>query len=153
MEASDYYCLETTTSKIGYSLGRGTRVVRTVIIKTTNPLKVGAAVGVVWGGIVALINARKYKQGSITKRDAVLDTASESVGMGLAAGLGLLASNMVRASVIVASTSSIIPFTLSVVVTTGAKVIWNCNTKRNLKCEEKRLQQQRKPAVPASSSA
>jgi len=103
-----------------------------------SPLKASAAAGAAWAGITALINAGKHKQGKITKRDAILETAGESAGMGLAAGLGLLASNAVRASVLIASTSSLIPFALGVVVTAGAKVIWDSTIKRRLRYEEKR---------------
>jgi len=134
----DYYYPETTSRTLGYSLERGARAIRVMKVGAISPLKASAAVGAAWGGIAALINAGKYKQGRITKRDAVLDTAGESAGMGLAAGLGLLASNAVRASVLIASTSSLIPFTLGVVVTAGAKVIWDRTIKRRLRCEEKR---------------
>jgi len=136
METSDYYCPQSVTSPLGYSLGRGVGAVRLVTIQPINPLKASAAVGVAWAGIVALVNARKYKKGKIAKRDAILDTAGESVGLGLASGLGLLASNAARASLFVASTSSLIPFTVGVVVTASAKVVWDCGTKRYLrKCE------------------
>jgi len=138
MDVSDCHYPKTTTSTLGYSLGCGARAIRVMTVGAISPLKASAAVGAAWGGIAALINAGKYKQGRITKRDAVLDTAGESAGMGLAAGLGLLASNAVRASVLIASTSSLIPFTLGVVVTAGAKVIWDRNIKRRLKSEEKR---------------
>jgi len=137
MDISDYHYPETTSSTLGYSLGRGARAIRVMKVGAINPLKASAAVGAAWGGIAALINAGKYKQGKITKRDAVLDTAGESAGMGLAAGLGLLASNAARASVLIASTSSLIPFALGVVVTAGAKVIWDSAIKRRLRCEEK----------------
>ena len=138
MDISDYHYPETTSRTLGYTLGRGARAIRVVKAGVISPLKASAAVGVAWGGIAALINTGKYKKGRITKRDAVLDTAGESAGMGLAAGLGLLASNAVRASVLIASTSSLIPFALGVVVTAGAKVIWDRTIKRRLRCEKKR---------------
>jgi len=133
MEIGDYHYPETTTGTLAYSLDRGARAIRAVTMQAISPLKASAGVGVVWGGIAALINTGRYKQGRITKRDAVLDTAGESAGMGLAAGLGLLASNAARASVLIASTSSLIPFTLGVVVTAGAKVIWDRTIKRRLR--------------------
>jgi hypothetical protein len=139
MDTTDYYCPTTTTSTIGYNLGRGARFAKIVTVETINPLKATAAVAVVWGGIVALLNTKKYKQGKITKHDAVLDTAGESAGMGLAAGIGLLASNAVRTSLLAVSASSVIPFTVGVAVTAGAKVIWNCTTRKHLKCNDKKL--------------
>ena len=144
MEAIDFYCPETITTKTG--LGTGPRAATTTIINTINPLKAGVAVSAVWGGINAIINTVKYKQGRITGKDAVLDTAGESVGMGLAAGVGLLASNVVGTSVLIASSFSLLPFMAGVVVTTGIKVIWDCNINRHLKCEVKEVQQQKEPA-------
>ena len=139
MDTSDYYCPTTVTSTLGYTLGRGVGAARVVTVDAINPVKAGAAVAVVWGVIAALLNARKYKQGRMTKRDAVLDTGGEAVGLGLASSLGLLVSNVARASALVASTSSLIPFTIGVAVTAGAKAIWDCNIKRHLKCEAKPL--------------
>jgi hypothetical protein len=139
MEITDYYCPTTVTSTVGYTMGRAVGTVRVVTVEAINPVKAGAAVAVVWLGIAALINTRKYKQGRMTKRDAVLDTGGEAVGMGLAASLGLLASDALRASALVASTSSLIPFTVGVAVTAGAKVVWNCSTRKHLKCQPKPL--------------
>jgi hypothetical protein len=136
MDISDYYCPETTPRTLGYNLGRGARAIRVVKAGAISPLKASAAVSAAWGGIAALINAAKYGQGRISKRDALLDTAGESAGMGVAAGLGLLASNAVRASVLIASTSSLIPFALGVVVTAGAKVIWDRTIKRRLRYQD-----------------
>lgn len=139
MEIADYYCPTTVTSTVGYTMGRAVGAARVVTVEAINPVKAGTAVAVVWGGVAALLNARKYKLGRITKRDAVLDTGGEAVGMGLAAGLGLLASEAVRVSVLVVSTSSLIPFTVGVAVTAGAKVVWNCSTRKHLKCQAKPL--------------
>ena len=139
MDVTDYYCPTTVSSTIGYSMGRAVGAARIITIDSINPVKAGAAVAVVWGGLVALINAKRYKKGIITKRDAVVDTGGEVVGLGVAAGLGLLASNAVRASSLVVSTTSLIPFTVGVAVTSGAKVVWNCSTRKHLKCQAKPL--------------
>jgi hypothetical protein len=137
MDVTDYYCPTTVTSTLGYSMGRAVGAARIITVDAINPVKAGAAVTVVWGGIAALVNVKKYKQGRITKRDAVVDTGGEAVGLGLAAGIGLLASNAVRASALVASTTSLIPFAVGVAVTSGAKVMWNCSTRKHLKCQPK----------------
>jgi hypothetical protein len=134
MDVTDYYCPATVTSTVGYSMGRAVGAARIITIDALNPVRAGAAVAVVWGSVVALVNAKNYKQGKMTKRDAVVDTGGEAVGLGLASGLGLLASNAVRASALVTSTASLLPFTVGVAVTSGAKVIWNCTTKKHLKC-------------------
>jgi len=135
METVDYYCPETVTTTVGYGIGRGARVVQTVATEVVNPVKAGAGVGIVWGSLVALRNARKYKQGKMAGRDAVLDTAGESVGLGLAAGIGLVVSNAVRGGLLIASASSLVPFVAGVVVTSGVKVLWDCGTRRRWKCE------------------
>ena len=138
MEVSDYYCPDTLTSTVGYNLGRGVGAVRTVTTTASvSPLKASAAVGAAWGGLAALINTAAYRRGKITKRDAVLDTAGESVGMGLSAGVGLLVSNAVRASALAVTASSVVPFTVGLVVTAGTKVLWNCTTQRHLRCRVK----------------
>jgi hypothetical protein len=137
MDVTDYYCPTTVSSTIGYSMGRAVGAARIITVDAINPVKAGAAVAVVWGGLVALINAKRYKKGAITKRDAVVDTGGEAVGLGVAAGLGLLASNAVRASSLVVSTTSLIPFAVGVAVTSGAKVVWNCSTRKHLKCQAK----------------
>ena len=152
MEAIDFYSPETITTKTGYGLGNSPRATTTTIIGTINPLKAGVAAGAVWGGISAMINMAQYKQGRITKKDAVLDTAGESVGMGLAAGFGLLASNVMRASVLIASSSSLMPFVVGVVVTTGIKIAWDCNINRHLKCEQKEDWQQKEPAEATAAN-
>jgi hypothetical protein len=135
MESVDYYCPETVTTTVGYGIGRGARAIQTVATEVVNPVKAGAGVGIVWGSLVALRNARKYKLGQMAGRDAVLDTAGESVGLSLAAGIGLVASNAVRGALLVASASSLIPFVTGVVVTSGVKVLWDCSTRRHWKCE------------------
>jgi len=137
METSDYYWPSTVTSTLGYTLGRGVGAVRTVTVEAVNPATAGVVVGTVWGGVAALLNIRKYKLGRMSKRDAVIDTAGETTGMGLASALGLLASNTARASTLFATASALVPFTVGVLVTAGSKVVWDCTVRRRLKCEEK----------------
>ena len=81
-----------------------------------------------------MINIGKCKQGKITKGEAALATANESVGMGVSAGFGLLASNVVRASLVLAAstTPSLLPFAVGVVVTAGTKSIWDSKTKKHI---------------------
>ena len=135
MDTIDYYHPETVTAIVGRGIGRGARVVQTVTPDIINPVQAGAGVSLLWGGIVALRNRRKYKLGKMSKRNAVLDTAGESVGMGVAAGIGLLASNVVvRGGLLLASTSTLAPFLAGVIVTTSVKVLWDCKAGRHWKC-------------------
>jgi len=109
------------------------------VTQTINPLKATAGVMLVWGAITGVINFKRYKNGNITKKQAVTATASESVGMGLAAGLGLLA---VKASILMTAAPVALPFIVGVVVTTGAKITWDCKTKQNMIwCERKECQE------------
>jgi len=137
METSDYYCPSTVTGTFGYTLGRGVGAMRGVTVEAVNPATAGVVVGTVWGSVAALLNVRKYKLGRISKRDAVIDTAGETAGMGLASVLGLLASNAARASTLLAATSALVPFTVGVLVTAGSKVAWDCTVRRRLKCDKK----------------
>ena len=139
METSDYYCSTTITSTIGYTMGRAVGAVRVVTVEAVNPVAAGAVVGLVWGGVAALLNARKYKQGRMSKRDAVIDTAGETEGLGWASAIGLIASNAARASTLFVTTSVLVPFTVGVVVTAGSKVAWDCSVRRRLKCQTKLL--------------
>ena len=139
METADYYCSTTITSTIGYTMGRAVGAVRVVTVDAVNPVTAGAVVGLVWGGAAALLNARKYRKGWMTKRDAIIDTAGETAGMGLASAIGLIASNAARASTLLATTSALVPFTVGVVVTAGSKVAWDCSVRRRLKCQAKPL--------------
>jgi len=135
MEVFDYYCPTSLTNTISYGLGQGAGTVTVATVEAISPLKAGALVAGAWGAIAAIINLKKYKKGVLTGKDAVLDTAGESAGMGLAAGIGLLASNAIRASAITLASSTVVPFTIGVVVTGTTKVLWDCHVQRNLKCE------------------
>ena len=134
MDTGDYYCPTTITSTVGYTMGRGVGAVRVVTVQAVNPATAGAVVGAVWGGAAALLNFRKYKQGRMSKRNAVIDTAGETAGMGAATTIGLLASNAVRLSGLFAAASTMVPFTVGVIVTAGSKVAWDCTVRRRLKC-------------------
>jgi len=62
--------------------------------------------------------------------------------MGLAAGLGLLADGIVKTYVLAAAATSVLPFVVGVAVTTGAKIAWDCKTKKNMIwCESKECQE------------
>ena len=137
METGDYYCPPTVTSRLGYTLGRGVGAMRVVTVEAVNPATAGIVAGAVWGGLAALLNARKYKLGGMSKRDVAIDTAGETAGMGLASALGLIASNAARASALLAATSVLVPFTVGVLVTAGTKAAWDCTVRRRIKCSIK----------------
>ena len=132
MKTDDTYNPRPTTSSLGGKLVRSARAFRTATVESINPLKASAIVSVVIGGMYAFNNARKYKRGRITKKEALLDTAGESAGAGLATGLGLLASDAVSTSLLIASTSVFLPFTIGFAVAAGTKILWNYGTKGKL---------------------
>ena len=130
MEFVDYYA-EYITSEIAYKVGRGLGDAK-VVVQNISPFKAIGAVMVIWGSIVALVNLRKYKTGNLTKKQAITVTASESMGMGISAGLGLLADGLLKAYVLVTTAPSVLPFAVGVAVTTGSKITWDCKTKKNM---------------------
>ena len=142
MEFIDYYA-ESITSEIAYKVGRGIGDVK-VVVQNISPLKAIGAVMVIWGTIAALVNLRKYKAGNLTKKEAITVTASESIGMGISAGLGLLADGLLKTYVLVTAAPSVLPFAVGVVVTTCSKITWDCKTKKNMVwCELSPLKKER----------
>ena len=132
MDVGDYYA-DSLTSKTMYNLGRGVRAVEVVTMENINPLKASAVVAAAWGAVSGLINIRRYRKGKITKKEAVVDTASESIGLGLSAGLGLFVSNVVRTSLVAASVPpSLLPFIVGVIVTSSAKSFWNSKVRKQI---------------------
>ena len=142
MDLLDYYCptatATTTTETLAYGLGRGARNLTTVTSKVPdimNPFKAIFAVTAAWGGIAAIVNYRKYKQGKITKKQAFSGAANEGVGLGIAATLGSIASNAVlTTSALTVASTSVLPFVVGVAVTAGTKTIWDCKTKGKGEC-------------------
>jgi hypothetical protein len=132
METLDYPLVEKTVGAVGNNLARGARAVKGVIPEVINPLGASVGVGVIWGGVAGLTSMKRYRDGKISGKDAVLTTAGESAGMGLAVGLGILASNVARASLILTATTSLAPFVAGVIVTTGAKILWDMSTKKHI---------------------
>jgi hypothetical protein len=113
---------------VGYGLGRGARYAETVIrrdVVTISPFKAGAVMAGVWGSIAAITNTYRYKKEQISKRRAVAATASESVGVGLAASLGLMAGNATRMAFASASAASLLAIAVGSLVTAGTKRLWD----------------------------
>jgi len=135
MATSNLQVTKTAAARtLGSDLARGARAARAVVPEVLSPVGAGLGVGAVWGGIVGLTSLKRYSDGKISGKDAVLTTAGESVGLGLAAGLGVLAGNVVRASLLVTaiSASALIPFLAGVVITSSAKILWDRSIKKHL---------------------
>ena len=149
MIATDYYS-ESIINTISYGLGKSVGTVSSVMTEQIDPIKGGLGVAALWGTVTGIINYKKFKKGKLTKREAVLITASESTGLGLASMVGLFASNLLRSTVITYTSASVLPFVVGVGVTSLCKVTWDCKTKKNMMwcgCKNVHLSQDAKPAL------
>jgi hypothetical protein len=126
-----------------YTLGRGMGCVRvgasggTVALRTA--AKGGARMSAAAGGAVITVlsgvfhgcsNTRKWRQGKRTGKEAIRRTATESVGTGVATGIGLAASNLLAATVWIASATALVPFVAGAAAATAAKTAWDRAIKR-----------------------
>ena len=114
-------------SAVAYVAGRGAGTLRPAAVGATRvgPVIGGAAVAALWTVAVGWANLRKCTKGKITKKEAARETASKSIGVGLAAGVGIVAVNAVRASALLAGSSALLPFLVGAAVTGGAKAAWD----------------------------
>ena len=133
MDTIDYYSgtVGTVSTKVGYGLGRGARTVQ-VVTNRISPAKAVATVMLAWGAIAGIINYRRYKKGKLQKGEAIAVTANESIGMGLAAGAGLMADGLLNTYLLTAATASVVPLAVGVAATGATKIAWDCFTKRNM---------------------
>ncbi len=99
-----------------YAVGRGASRV--------GPAIGGVAVAVLWAAAHGWANLRKYRKGKISKKEAAHKTAAESIGIGLATAVGLMAVNVVRASAFAATSAALVPFLVGTAVTGAAKAAW-----------------------------
>jgi uncharacterized membrane protein len=92
----------------------------------------GAAVAAVWATTFGWVNLMKYRKGRISKKSAIRKTTAESVGMGLATGVGMAAVNVIRASAFMATSAALVPFLVGTAVTVGAKTVWEHKVTKRL---------------------
>jgi hypothetical protein len=85
-----------------------------------------------WGGIVGAINFTRYSRNEISGREALVSTASESVGAGLASSLGIVAGNVARAALLATAAATPLTFAVGVVVTAATKIAWDHAVTRQL---------------------
>lgn len=130
MLTADYYA-ESIINSISYGLGKSIGSF-SVLTEQLDPVKGGLGVAALWGTVTGIINYKRYKKGLLTKNQAITVTASESVGLGISASMGLFASNLLRSTVVAYTSTSILPFVVGVGVTSVCKITWDCKTKKNM---------------------
>ncbi len=131
MEYVDYYSQTTVSADVAPGLGKNVSTTGTVAV-SINPWQGMAGIALVWGVVAGVINYRRYKQGYISKKDAIAVTASESVGMGVAAGIGLMADAAIMAAFATVALPAAVPFVVGVTVTTTSKILWDCATRHKM---------------------
>jgi len=102
-----------------------------VSVQSINPLKATGVVMMIGGGITGFVNFKRYKKGKISKKQAITATTSDTVGMGLAFGLGFLVEEMLAPFILVTAASPLLPFAIGVAVTMATKITWDSKTKNN----------------------
>jgi len=128
---TDYYSETTVTASTATGLGKNVSTTGVVAIPI-NPWQGMAGIALVWGAIAGVINYRRYKQGMLSKRDAIAVTASESVGMGISAGIGLFADAALTAAFATAALPAAVPFVMGVTITATSKILWDCATRHKM---------------------
>ena len=84
----------------------------------------GVAVMAMWAAVHGWSNLRKLRKGKISKKQALQRTTAESVGLGLATGVGIAVRNAARASAFTAVSTLLVPFLIGTAVAGGAKAAW-----------------------------
>ena len=106
----------------------GSRLSRTTL---TSPVVGGTVVGVVGAGVCGAGNLVAYARKKKTGREALVDTVKDGTGLGLAAGLGIGAANIVAATGLVLINPAVLPVATAVTVACAAGKTWNRLTSRN----------------------
>lgn len=107
--------------------GRGAGTLRPVAAgasRRVGAIAGGVAVTAMWAAVHGWYNLRKLRKGKISRKQAVQRTTAESVGLGLATGVGIAVRNVARASALTATWTVLAPFLIGAAVAGGAKVAW-----------------------------
>ena len=99
----------------------GASLIRTSVI----PGKVGVAVGAVGVAAYGTSNIVKYKKKQKTGKQATKNTAVNSAGIGVSAGLGITAINVVSGSFLAMGSTVIVPIAAGAGVAYASMRIWN----------------------------
>lgn len=122
---------------VAYAMGRTAGRIRPVVTSTAGasaeassasaigPLAGGAAIGALWGSVHGYLNLKRYRKREISGGEALRNTASETVGFGVATATGIAVANVVRATTLMGSSVALVPFVVATAATSGAKVLWD----------------------------
>ena len=113
-------------ASVAYVAGRGAGRIGPAASGATRvgPVLGGAAVAALWAAAFGWANVRKCQKGQISKKEAAQVTAVESIGVGLAAGAGIVAVGMVRASALVLGSAALVPLIVGTVATGATTAVW-----------------------------
>ena len=117
---------------VAYAMGRGAGWLRPAASASSSsigPLAGGAAIGALWGTVHGLVNLKKYKKKEISKQQAVRESASETVGFGVATATGIAVANVLRATALMGSSVALAPFVVATAATGGTKMLWDRMTR------------------------
>jgi len=130
--------LAANSSRILTTANTSTAVTEKVVagVVLIAPLTVGVIVGGVAAVCYGVANMINYGESKKSGKQAVMDTAKGSAGMGIAAGLGEAAGATVAGSSLVMGSSIVAPIAIGAAVACASIKIWNklfFNGKRDLK--------------------
>ena len=90
-----------------------------------SPLTGGIVVGVVSAGLYGISNLVGYAKKKKSAKQAMGDTLKRSVGLGVSAGLGMSAVNMVGGTISILGSTVIVPLAIGVAVDHITKSAWS----------------------------
>ena len=113
-----------TVGALGSGCSAGARAASNGAVRVA-PLVGGMAIAALSGVYYGLANVAKWRRGEMTGEEAARDTACESIGTGVATGVGLAAANFAAGAALAASTVAVVPFLAGAAATTAAKSAWD----------------------------
>ena len=127
-----------TTSSGAATAGSGVGAKAAIVAALANPLAVGVAVGAVGAAAYGTSNIIKYKRKQKTGKQATKDTAVNSAGIGVSAGLGIATINVVSGTFLALGSTVIVPIAAGAGVAYASMRIWNklvCKAKKTSKAK------------------
>jgi len=118
-----------------HAAGRGAGALSPVVASASRRVGAvagGVAVMAMWAAVHGWSNLKKLRKGEISGTQAVQRTTAESVGLGLATGVGIAVRNVARTTAFTAASTVLVPFLIGTAVASGAKAVWERKVARPL---------------------